>query len=236
MFFCPWDSPGKNTETGSHFLLQEIFPIQGWNPGLLHYRQIFNHLNHQGSPLYRAHNKPDTVRRAHPILVHLILIILRGGHYVILIFTQEDTETYRCWVTCSRSHSWRQCDSRLQAPNHKGMPRLGVFFCKEPDSEYFQLCSPSRHTSIPFITHWKFLFTSGFKVSLALRNKANIWVIIPNPGPAACCSKAIKEARMGEKESLLYVGCWQQQKRGRENRLLSIGQLLPLTVSGQELL
>ena len=59
-------------------------------------RQIFNHLNHQGSPLYRAYNKPDTVRRAHPILVHLILIILRGGHYVILIFTQEDTETYRC--------------------------------------------------------------------------------------------------------------------------------------------
>ena len=33
----------------SHFLLQGIFPTQGSNPGLLHCRQILNHLNHQGS-------------------------------------------------------------------------------------------------------------------------------------------------------------------------------------------
>ena len=32
----PWDSPGKNTGTGCHALLQGIFPTQGWNPGLLH--------------------------------------------------------------------------------------------------------------------------------------------------------------------------------------------------------
>ena len=37
---CPWDSPGKNTGMGSHFLLQGIFPTQGSNPGLLHCRQI----------------------------------------------------------------------------------------------------------------------------------------------------------------------------------------------------
>ena len=30
---CPWDSPGKNTEVGCHFLLQGIFPPQGSNPG-----------------------------------------------------------------------------------------------------------------------------------------------------------------------------------------------------------
>ena len=28
---CPWDSPDKNTEVGSHFLLQGIFPTQGSN-------------------------------------------------------------------------------------------------------------------------------------------------------------------------------------------------------------
>ena len=28
---CPWDFPGKNTGVGSHFLLQAIFPTQGWN-------------------------------------------------------------------------------------------------------------------------------------------------------------------------------------------------------------
>ena len=31
---CPWDSPGKSTGVGYHFLLQGIFPTQGPNPGL----------------------------------------------------------------------------------------------------------------------------------------------------------------------------------------------------------
>ena len=35
-FFCPWNSPGKNTEVSCHFLLQEIFLSQGSNPHLLH--------------------------------------------------------------------------------------------------------------------------------------------------------------------------------------------------------
>ena len=43
------DSPGKNTRVGSHSHLQGIFPIQGWNPGLLHCRQILYPLSHQGS-------------------------------------------------------------------------------------------------------------------------------------------------------------------------------------------
>ena len=33
-FLCPWDSSGKNTGVGCHFLLQEIFPTQGLNPCL----------------------------------------------------------------------------------------------------------------------------------------------------------------------------------------------------------
>ena len=47
---CPWDSPGKNTGVGCHALLQGIFPTQGLNPGLLHYRQILYHLSHQENP------------------------------------------------------------------------------------------------------------------------------------------------------------------------------------------
>ena len=31
---CPWSSPGKNTEGGSHSLLWGIFPTQGSNPEL----------------------------------------------------------------------------------------------------------------------------------------------------------------------------------------------------------
>ena len=47
----PWDFPGKNTGVGCHFLLQEIFPTQGSNPGLPHCRQTLYHLSHQGSPV-----------------------------------------------------------------------------------------------------------------------------------------------------------------------------------------
>ena len=47
----PWDSPGKNTGVGCHFLLQGIFPTQGSNPGLPHCRQMLYHLSHQGSHL-----------------------------------------------------------------------------------------------------------------------------------------------------------------------------------------
>ena len=50
LLLCPWNSPGKNTEVGCHFLLQVIFPTQESNPGLLHCRQIFYQLNYQGSP------------------------------------------------------------------------------------------------------------------------------------------------------------------------------------------
>ena len=32
---CPWESPGKNTGMGCHFLLQEIFLTQRSNPHLL---------------------------------------------------------------------------------------------------------------------------------------------------------------------------------------------------------
>ena len=37
---CPWNSPGKNTGVGCHFLLQGVFPTQGSNPHVLHCRQI----------------------------------------------------------------------------------------------------------------------------------------------------------------------------------------------------
>ena len=46
---CPLDFPGKNTGMGCHFLLQGIFPTQGWNLGLPHCRQTVYHLSHQGS-------------------------------------------------------------------------------------------------------------------------------------------------------------------------------------------
>ena len=48
---CPWDSPGKNTGEGCHFLFRGIFPVQGWNLHLLPCRRILHHLSHQGNLL-----------------------------------------------------------------------------------------------------------------------------------------------------------------------------------------
>ena len=46
----PWDSPGKNTGMGCHFLPQGIFLTQGLNPCLLHCRQILYPLSHGEAP------------------------------------------------------------------------------------------------------------------------------------------------------------------------------------------
>ena len=40
---CPWDSPGESSRVGCRALLQEIFPTQGSNSGLLCCRQIPYH-------------------------------------------------------------------------------------------------------------------------------------------------------------------------------------------------
>ena len=48
--YSPWNSPGQNTGVGSCSLLQGIFPTQGSNPGLPHYRHILYQLSHQGIP------------------------------------------------------------------------------------------------------------------------------------------------------------------------------------------
>ena len=45
----PWDSPGKNTGVGCHFLLTEIFSTQELKLGLLHWRHILYQLTYEGS-------------------------------------------------------------------------------------------------------------------------------------------------------------------------------------------
>ena len=43
--FRLWNFLGKSTGVGCHFLLQGIFPTQGSNPDLLHWRQMLYHLS-----------------------------------------------------------------------------------------------------------------------------------------------------------------------------------------------
>ena len=55
---CSWNSPGKNTEVGSHALLQGICLIQGSNLGLPHCRQILYCLSHKGRSLKGGNGNP----------------------------------------------------------------------------------------------------------------------------------------------------------------------------------
>ena len=59
-FLCPWDSPGKDTGEGCHFLLQGIFQTQA--SGLLQGRQILYWLSCKGSRvLFGMASKKDRV-------------------------------------------------------------------------------------------------------------------------------------------------------------------------------
>ena len=51
---CPWNSPGKNTGVGYHFLFQGIFPTQESDPHLLHWQVDSLLLSHLGSPYHEA--------------------------------------------------------------------------------------------------------------------------------------------------------------------------------------
>ena len=57
---CPWNFPGKDTGVGCHALLQGIFPTQGSNPRLLHWKAGSLPLSHLGSPIRaKTRNKID---------------------------------------------------------------------------------------------------------------------------------------------------------------------------------
>ena len=58
---CPWDSPGKNTGVGCHFLLQEIFLTQELNPHLLHllFGSLFFTTVPPGEPIPLADIRPQ---------------------------------------------------------------------------------------------------------------------------------------------------------------------------------
>ena len=47
---CPWDSPGKNTGVGCHFVFQGVFQTHGSNPSLLHWEVNSLPLSCLGSP------------------------------------------------------------------------------------------------------------------------------------------------------------------------------------------
>ena len=77
------DSPGKNTGVSCHALLQGLVPNQGWNPGLLHCRQILYSLSHQGSPKDKINAKKK--KKNSPQQPKLFLITIQLELIILLL-------------------------------------------------------------------------------------------------------------------------------------------------------
>ena len=101
--YCPWNSPDKNTGVGCHFFLQGIFPTQGSNPGLPHWRQILYHLCHLESPWWGSITINDRNLDVHRVLrmtafkpqYFLTLKSQIGGSFPKVTFKSEKKESYR---------------------------------------------------------------------------------------------------------------------------------------------
>ena len=102
---CQWDSPGKNTGVGCHFLLQGIFLTQILNPrllGLLHWQADSLQLSHLGT--YSVQNMwPLSTLNALILLVLLLgstldkcVVLLRDSvlnlTYFELVFVEKAEE------------------------------------------------------------------------------------------------------------------------------------------------
>ena len=79
---CPWNSPGKKTAVGRHFLLQGIFLIQRWNPSLLHllhWQANSLPLSHLGSSPTKKHRHIPSIQSEELLSLHNILGL--GGSF-----------------------------------------------------------------------------------------------------------------------------------------------------------
>ena len=118
----PWAIPGKNTEVGSHSLLQGILLAQGLNLGLLHCRQILYHLSHQGSPLKVFPNPCLCFPTLRVLFSHLQTVVIGvliipcwpNTHYTSLI-----SHTWDLWSTFVWGLFWA-----TKPPPHPVLPRL----------------------------------------------------------------------------------------------------------------
>ena len=100
-FLCPWDSPGKTTGRGYHFLLQGIFPTQGSNPGLLLAGRHFN--------LWATRDALDSILKSRDITLATKVHLVKAMVFPVVMYgceswTVKKTECRRtdafelwCW-------------------------------------------------------------------------------------------------------------------------------------------
>ena len=87
---CPWDSPGKNTGVGCHFL-QGISPAQGSNPSLLcllHWQEDSLPLHHLEAPKSAKIDVNMLVPEPHLDLVRSESLVMGLWEVILLTFAQ----------------------------------------------------------------------------------------------------------------------------------------------------
>ena len=133
--------PGKNTGVGCHFLLQGIFPTQGWNPHLLHWQVGSLPLNHQGSRKNRPHDCSWATKRPSTWARGLLIENVPGkilawaetfqGHTLLLLLSPLQvlwTSFVLCWVTATRNLVHTELTTPYGARGEHGRWRLHTDF------------------------------------------------------------------------------------------------------------
>ena len=127
----PWDSPGKNTGVDRFSLLQRLFPTQGSNPDLCHYRWILYHLSHPGIP------KPSWKK-------------WKCSHCHVCLFVT--TWTVACQVPLSMGFSRQEYWSWSNLPDPGNEPRSPTFHSGSLPSEQSGKALKESWGSLEFIT------------------------------------------------------------------------------------
>ena len=106
---CAWNSIGKNTGVGCHFLLQGILPTQGSNLGLRHYRPLSEPPRKSKANFKRKQNlSPKGIS-----LLFLFKKIIRISYsYNILISSYHNYWRCNGWVLQLREEWWQKEDLR----------------------------------------------------------------------------------------------------------------------------
>ena len=111
---CPWDTPGKNTGVGCHFLLQGVFPAQRSNH--ISYvscigRQVLYHWCHLGSLTHEIHILNFIVSNL--INVSFRAVYRKNGYIYIYIqwlglhaSSEGDMGSIPCWETKIPHATW----------------------------------------------------------------------------------------------------------------------------------
>ena len=92
---CPWNSPGKKTAVGRHFLLQGIVLIQRWNPSLLH----LLHWQANSLPLSHLGSSPTKNTDIYPQFkvrnsyLYITFWVLGGVFFLVVRKRAEQKET-----------------------------------------------------------------------------------------------------------------------------------------------